>query len=111
MAKRRTNDRGPSAPVSAAVRRQPARRRRALRYMDTPRPRIGRVDPATLSRTLSGHVVEQGAVREPAEKRRDVILPERAPLLAKDNCKSRPANNKSKGGGSRRFVPYCSRRK
>lgn len=33
--------------------------------------------------------------------------PEPSPVRDKETCKERPRSNQSKGGGSRRFIPWC----
>lgn len=73
------------------------------------RPRLSPLSPSPVSRAapppLAGAVNAHSklSLQPPASLVRDID--------SGSVCKARPASNKSKGGGSRSFVPWCSARK
>jgi hypothetical protein len=79
-----------------------SRRRRGLIDTFSDYQRIGRVNNSVADGSLVNHS-------------RDVVdarNPERPPPepLRRETCKQRPKDNRSKGGNSRRFIPYCTKK-
>ncbi|AJK28305.1 hypothetical protein [Eel River basin pequenovirus] len=59
--------------------------------------------PARLRRKMHSSILHATRVQLPHHQI--------AGQLRKITCKPRPSNNRSKGGGSRPFIPWCNRRK
>jgi hypothetical protein len=64
--------------------------------------KIGRVN----QKALVGQEIDHTKGVAPSQKR---VLSREKPL-SRQTCKQRPTNNKSKGGNSRRYVPYCTKK-
>lgn len=79
-----------------------SKRRRTLIDTFPEYQKIGKADNKNALGTLVSHT------RDVVETRKAVrALPK---PLERATCKQRPKNTKSKGGNSRRYVPYCTKK-
>jgi hypothetical protein len=101
---RTRNPRAPEPrPVTSAAKRHQTPTRSSTKQIQGTYRKIGTVNKSTLSTELTiSEPIERGGPNK-AVKTATATTP-----VTRKKCKGRPKSNKSKGGGSRSFVKWCS---